>query len=327
MKTVLITGDNVEDRGMVRQSLECDAPRGYRCFEESDTAQALQRIWIENPACTFLDDEVPDCPALDFLKSIKDVNGSVPVPVVILTSTGNQSAAVALMREGAHDCLAKADVEAESPRLAMVSHEAYTPPTPVLSLGPSTLEGSGILSDLGETFSLSQSIVEAHGGAPSVKSGSEDHGTAFPIRLANADAPSAARPRPHIGIERVPLRGKTILIVEDHEDTRRALARSLRRRGFDVTAAASVAAACEQFALQTPDLVICDIGLPDGTGWDAIARLRARGPVRAIAVSGYGTEHDVQRSIVAGFAAHITKPVDFARLEKVIESLLENGPT
>lgn len=296
MNTVFITGDTAEDRGVVRQSLECDASPGYRCFEESDAARALQRMWVENPDCIFLDDEAPDCPALDFLKSIRDANGSVPVPVVILTSTHNQSATRELMREGAHDCRGKVDVQVESPRLSIVTHEPHTPPTPVLSLVSSTLEKSG-------------------------------HGPALPNRLANAEAPPAARPRPRIGIETAPARGKTILIVEDHEDTRRALARSLRRRGFGVIDAGSIEAACELFARRTPDLVICDIGLPDGTGWDAIARLREKGPVRGIAVSGYGTEQDVQRSIVAGFAAHITKPVDFARLEKVIESLLKNAPT
>jgi CheY-like chemotaxis protein len=103
------------------------------------------------------------------------------------------------------------------------------------------------------------------------------------------------------------VRGKTILVVEDHEDTRRVLSRALRRRGFGVTAAGSVSAAAEQFTSSPADLIICDIGLPDGSGWDLMERLRPHGPVRAIAVSGFGMEHDVKKSREVGFLAHLTK--------------------
>ncbi|HZJ16690.1 MAG TPA: response regulator, partial [Chthoniobacteraceae bacterium] len=128
-------------------------------------------------------------------------------------------------------------------------------------------------------------------------------------------------------IPRVPssaaaVRGKTILVVEDHEDTRRVLSRALRRRGFGVTAAGSVAAAAEQFASSPADLIICDIGLPDGSGWDLMDRLRPQGPVRAIAVSGFGMENDVKKSREVGFLAHLTKPLDFNRLESLLVKTL-----
>ncbi len=118
------------------------------------------------------------------------------------------------------------------------------------------------------------------------------------------------------------MRGKSILVVEDHEDTRRALSRVLRRKGFDVTAAGSVAAALKEFTICSPDLMICDIGLSDGTGWDLMDKLHQQGPVRAIAVSGYGMDHDLQKSREAGFLQHLTKPINMAKLESMIMASL-----
>jgi CheY-like chemotaxis protein len=62
--------------------------------------------------------------------------------------------------------------------------------------------------------------------------------------------------------------------------------------------------------------------LPDGTGIDLMNRLKKAGPVRGIALSGFGMDHDVQRSREAGFLAHITKPVDFQRLMGVLSQLI-----
>jgi CheY-like chemotaxis protein len=149
-----------------------------------------------------------------------------------------------------------------------------------------------------------------------------DRGVTLTVRLAQlttaAESPDSPPPP-------VP-RGTTILVVEDHEDTRRVLSRALRRKGFGVTSAVSVESACEQFTQQPADLIICDIGLPDGTGWDMLRRLRESGPVRAIAVSGHGMNHDMENSRAAGFAAHITKPVDFSQLEAIVARVLEASP-
>lgn len=105
------------------------------------------------------------------------------------------------------------------------------------------------------------------------------------------------------------------------------LARVLRRKGFGVIAASSVASAAAQYDIAPPDLLICDIGLPDGTGWDLLEKLRPHGPVRAIAVSGYGMEHDLKKSREAGFIEHLTKPINISNLEHMIAStLLEATP-
>jgi signal transduction histidine kinase len=186
--------------------------------------------------------------------------------------------------------------------------------------------GTPRFGSLGLSLAIARSIAEAHGGTLSAGNPVEGHGVVFSLVLPDGmDIASPERPEqdPRQAGRRG---GPTILVVEDHEDTRRVLARALRRKGFGIRAAASVESACEQFADQPADLVICDIGLPDGTGWDVIRKLRGKGPVRAIAVSGYGMDHDLQRSREAGFSAHITKPVDFPRLEAIITSLLKTEP-
>ncbi len=72
--------------------------------------------------------------------------------------------------------------------------------------------------------------------------------------------------------------------------------------------------------------MICDIGLSDGTGWDLMAKLHQKGPVRAIAVSGYGMDHDVNKSREAGFSQHLTKPINMSTLESTIATTLLDAP-
>ncbi len=180
---------------------------------------------------------------------------------------------------------------------------------------------------VGLGLAITRAIVGGHDGEIYAESEGKDQGAVFRIRLplaAVAPAPveTTAAPLPNAA-----LRGRSILVVEDHDDTRRALSRVLQRKGYDVTAAGSVAAAVKQFSATAPDLVICDIGLSDGTGWDLMKQLHEHGPVRAIAVSGYGMEHDLKKSREAGFIEHLTKPINISNLEHMIAStLLEATP-
>lgn len=179
---------------------------------------------------------------------------------------------------------------------------------------------------LGLGLAITRAIVEGHGGQIHASSEGKDRGAVFQIRLPGV--PFAEPPREQLRkTASAQLKGKSIMVVEDHEDTRRVLARSLRRKGYGVIAAGSVEAAAAQFPTTQPDLVICDIGLPDGTGWDLLEKLRPHGPIRAIALSGYGMNSDVEKSREIGFSAHLTKPVDFARLETLISELLVNDVT
>ncbi|WP_395740944.1 response regulator [Prosthecobacter sp.] len=174
---------------------------------------------------------------------------------------------------------------------------------------------------IGLGLAITRAVVEGHAGTIQAESQGQNKGALFRIRIPSSKNKPAeadtARTTPGENV-----RGKSILVVEDHEDTRRALARVLQRKGFQVRAAGSVAAAYEQFSIASPDLMICDIGLADGTGWELMNKLHQRGPVRAIAVSGYGMEHDVKRSRDAGFLEHLTKPINIANLETMIVETL-----
>ena len=72
-------------------------------------------------------------------------------------------------------------------------------------------------------------------------------------------------------------------------------------------------------------LIISDIGLPDGSGVDILEQLHGQYPIKAIALSGYGMEADIKRSLDAGFARHLTKPLDFDKLVEHIEMVMGNG--
>jgi CheY-like chemotaxis protein len=112
-----------------------------------------------------------------------------------------------------------------------------------------------------------------------------------------------------------------ILLVEDHEATSALLIRLLRSNGHVVTAAGTVAEAMAFLRESRYDLLLSDLGLPDGSGLDILPALDGRRPPRAIALSGYGTEQDVAATRAAGFDAHLTKPVDLRRLEQTIAAV------
>ena len=116
-------------------------------------------------------------------------------------------------------------------------------------------------------------------------------------------------------------RALRILMVEDHEDTSRVMARLLKTQGYGVCTAKGVQAALAAAAREQFDLLISDIGLPDGSGLDLMRLLIKDRPIKGIALSGYASDDDVRQCREAGFAIHITKPIDFAKLEKVIREL------
>lgn len=179
---------------------------------------------------------------------------------------------------------------------------------------------------IGLGLAIARAIVEGHAGEIHAESQGKDQGAVFRLHLPVAQAAPADAETPATLIATAAMRGKSILVVEDHEDSRVALSRVLQRKGYEVTAADSVAAAFKQYNATAPDLVICDIGLSDGTGWDLMKKLHQQGPVRAIAVSGYGMEHDVNKSREAGFIEHLTKPINISNLENTIATTLMDAP-
>jgi nitrogen-specific signal transduction histidine kinase/ActR/RegA family two-component response regulator len=187
---------------------------------------------------------------------------------------------------------------------------------------------------IGLGLAIARAIVDLHGGTITAESSGPDRGSTFIVEIPGATiAPHGVADTPTLfpslsadgteaeGAEDSILR---LLVVEDHESTLEVLARLLVREGHQVVATATLAAALEAAAKSPFDLVISDLGLPDGTGNELMEILRARYHLRGIALSGYGMEDDVARSRQAGFATHLTKPVDFRQLRRALHEVM-NG--
>ena len=114
--------------------------------------------------------------------------------------------------------------------------------------------------------------------------------------------------------------GLKILLVEDHKPTSQALLNLLSRRRHRVTLAGSLAEARAAVEREEFDLLISDIGLPDGDGCELMNELRARPHFVGVALTGYGAEEDVSRSHDAGFIAHLTNPVSISALDVALSA-------
>ncbi len=181
-------------------------------------------------------------------------------------------------------------------------------------------EDGGRSQGLGLGLAICQSLVQLHRGSIEARSEGRGKGAAFTVRLPSADgqrpAPKPERTTPQA---EEPDKRLRILLVEDHEDTALLLKGLLERRGYDVTTAATVREGVDRATEIDPDLIVSDLGLPDGTGIDLLRGVRDAGvEARAIALSGYGMDEDVRRSTDAGFADHLVKPVGIKRLLEAV---------
>ena len=179
---------------------------------------------------------------------------------------------------------------------------------------------------LGLGLAISKALIDMQGGRLTADSDGRGRGSAFSVDLATVDPPLR---RPHGGDggrnDGAARPSLSILLVDDHEDTARAMGRLLQRLGYQVKTAHTVASALETFGRDRFDLVISDIGLPDGSGLELMRQIRQGRDVRGIALSGFGMEEDVRKSKEAGFFEHLTKPVNFQKLDAVIRQAMTNG--
>lgn len=109
-----------------------------------------------------------------------------------------------------------------------------------------------------------------------------------------------------------------LLVVEDHVDTAELLASLLERRGHSVQIATTAEEALRLASTMSFDVIVSDLRLPDASGFDLMKQLRAKSPVKGIAMSGWSRDEDLVRSREAGFSAHLTKPVHVLQLEQTI---------
>lgn len=173
---------------------------------------------------------------------------------------------------------------------------------------------------LGLGLTIAKTLADLHRGTITVHSAGRNQGTTFKITLdVVKDAPPATgRPLPK---DRSPQCSLRLLLVEDHLDTLRTLSELLRRRGHEVTTADRISIALQLLDTQRFDVIVTDVGLPDGDGRDLVRGAKERQPLKAIALSGFGMEDDRRFSMEAGCDFHLTKPVNFQQLESTLQQI------
>ncbi|MEI7768098.1 MAG: ATP-binding protein, partial [Phycisphaerae bacterium] len=176
---------------------------------------------------------------------------------------------------------------------------------------------------LGLGLAICKTLVDMHGGSIVATSTGLDQGSTFTVQFPVVKlVPRPPVPPTTVPKTTVPSQAKQrILFVEDHPDTALLVVRFLTHWGYKVDQVDTVAAAL-QHAEAGFDLLITDLGLPDGSGYDVMRKLSEKGPVKALVTSGFGMDIDQQRSRDAGFHAHLTKPVDFRELHGLLQKLL-----
>lgn len=175
---------------------------------------------------------------------------------------------------------------------------------------------------LGLGLAISKRVIDLHGGEISVFSEGVGRGSTFAITLQAMETSLLEEPKYPLITPVTRSSPADILLVEDHEDTARVMRRVLEQAGYRVGYAPNIAAAKELAAQRRFQIVISDLGLPDGTGIQLMQDLNATQNLAGIALSGFGMENDVTASKAAGFAEHFTKPVDWEQLRRAIERLV-----
>jgi PAS domain S-box-containing protein len=175
---------------------------------------------------------------------------------------------------------------------------------------------------LGLGLAICKAIMEMHGGVIRARSDGPGTGATFIVELplaVDAEREVVAEPSsaPDGGAGHL-----RVLLVEDHPDTREVLSQLLITSNYAVRTASSVEAALQLAAAERFDLVVSDLGLPDGTGYELMKQLRDRHGIKGIALSGYGMDDDQRRSREAGFLDHVVKPVNVSQLLAVIQRIV-----
>jgi signal transduction histidine kinase/ActR/RegA family two-component response regulator len=190
---------------------------------------------------------------------------------------------------------------------------------------------------LGLGLAIARHLVEMHGGAIEASSNGAGLGSTFTVKLPIAAKTDAELPETKPGplsqpittfLQAPKLTGIKVLVVDDDADVRMLLRTLLENWGAHVTVSSSARQASEVFAGCKPDVVVCDIGMPEEDGYSFIQRIRQMdaaggGDVPAIALTGFVRVEDRARALQAGYHMFVPKPVEAAEIISAIESLVE----
>lgn len=186
---------------------------------------------------------------------------------------------------------------------------------------------------LGLGLAIVRQIVEMHGGTVRAESGGENLGATFTVQLplmqqsSISEVDSLLEETPEVSFPNDTLKGLQILVVDDDHDTRRFQAFLLEQYGARVIPVTSGKDALITLDQIIPDLIVSDIGMADMDGYMLIRQIRSRsdhqgGSIPALALTAYARDLDHEKALRAGFQAHITKPVDAAKLIGAIKRIL-----
>jgi CheY-like chemotaxis protein len=183
---------------------------------------------------------------------------------------------------------------------------------------------------LGLGLAISRAIIEAHHGQVEASSPGKNRGPIVTIALATIAMPFSAnegegKSPPSVVLskgeaQKAELR---ILLVDDHTDTVITLGALLRNLGYEVACAETVKQALQLAKESKFDLLVSDIGLPDGSGHDLMRQIRAKQSIVGIALSGFGMEDDLEKSRAVGFTEHLIKPINVDRLQATLREIAQ----
>ena len=177
-----------------------------------------------------------------------------------------------------------------------------------------------VFGGLGLGLAISKTLLDLHGGTISVRSEGKNRGASFTVAMPAFKTPEVTPKVPVAGNGSRPP-SLHVLIVDDHAETLRVLSALLRKRGHVVATADSSQGALTALDGGQFDVLISDIGLPDGDGYELVREAKKRQSLKGIALSGFGMEEDLRVGKEAGFDYHLTKPVEFQKLEGVLREI------
>jgi signal transduction histidine kinase/ActR/RegA family two-component response regulator len=183
---------------------------------------------------------------------------------------------------------------------------------------PQTLDRSQ--GGMGLGLSVVRALVRLHGGEVLASSAGAGRGTEFTVSLPSVVSATDLMAEPDAGPAAAPLSPRHILIVEDSDDNRETLQELLEAQGHRVDIAMDGEQGVERAIAAHPEVALVDIGLPRLDGYEVARRIRAAGgsDIFLVALTGYGQPEDRTRAAAAGFDVHMTKPIDFSNLNKIL---------